>query len=267
MQKLITAGAAVLLIGIGAFSTADSDAQRATRTTQGEIIEKDGKVRVVEKVVEPETVYLVEDVVTTNPAMPIQFMPLGGHPGTWQIVTHHDWVLLLNTSTGESFHLEDNDDGLFWKPIHRPGNERREMPRMPRERMDREDINPERLAQRIEELRKKAEKARGESLEKLERTIEELERMRKEREPRGDRDRERDRPEERERDRDREENRKDRANELEDVIHDLEEKIGDLKERWEESDSVREREKLEKAVNELKEEAERVRKELKELRR
>ena len=67
MQKLITAGAAVLLIGIGAFSASHSDAQRAT---QGEVIEKDGKVRVVEKVMAPQD-------VTYTSAHPIQFRPHG----------------------------------------------------------------------------------------------------------------------------------------------------------------------------------------------
>lgn len=227
MQKLISAGAAVLLIGIGAFSTSWTDAQRAPRP---EAPREKEPPRVVFR--EKEDAHFV------------QMRREQPHPGTWQVIPHHDTLLLLNSATGETFMLEGNDDGPFWRPVPRRGMER---PEPARERM-----NPERVEQRLKELRKQLEKTRGEGRERIERAIEELERSR------GKRGEERDRPE---RDHER------HMEELEEVMHELEEKIGDMKERWEESDSVREREKLEKAIKELKEEADRVRNELKELRR
>ena len=252
MQKLITAGAALLLVGIGAFSVANTDAQRATCTTQGEIIEEEGKLRIVEKVIPPEGVFTPRN---TRLAVTDSYrFVTPAQPGTWQVVTHDDVILLVNTATGETFHLEDNDEGLYWKPIPRPGLERRvprmpEMPRMPRERADRdgERMSPEAIERRMDEIRRKMKEARGEARDRLERALEELEREHEDRdEPHRDRDHE---------------------EELAEIYDEIEEKIGDLKDRWKESDSVRERERLEKAIKELKEEAERIREELKERRR
>lgn len=45
-----------------------------------------------------------------------------GQPGTWQIVAHKDMLLLLNTASGDSFHLRETGvgGGVKWEPIPRP---------------------------------------------------------------------------------------------------------------------------------------------------
>ncbi len=43
-----------------------------------------------------------------------------GQPGMWQIVTHKDTVILLNTASGDTFRLGDGKEGPEWKPIPRP---------------------------------------------------------------------------------------------------------------------------------------------------
>ncbi|MBZ0137790.1 MAG: hypothetical protein K8I27_15600 [Planctomycetes bacterium] len=252
MQNLITAAAAVLLVGIGAFSAAHTDAQR---TTRGEVIEKDGEIIIVEEEVKPgaKITWAEKEDGRTTPGAPWGLFAAPSRPGTWQVITHDDVILLLNTATGETFHLDDNDDGMFWKPIPRP--DMRPMPALPRPEGDRRPQNAERVEQRLKELRKQLKNARGEDRQRLERAIEEIERAREEGEPRGEGQRDRDADRER------------HLGELEDVINEIEEEVSNLKVRFEKSDSVREREKIENAIRELKQEAERVRKELKELHR
>jgi hypothetical protein len=40
-----------------------------------------------------------------------------GQPGTWQIVTAKDMVLLLNSASGATFRLVQEDGGARWQPI------------------------------------------------------------------------------------------------------------------------------------------------------
>jgi hypothetical protein len=205
MQKLITALAAVLLVGMGAFSVAVGDAQRGPRPAQ--------------------------------PGADRPGMDRPAQPGTWQIVPGDRYTFLLNTATGQSFRLDGVEGRLFWEPIQGPGMEGRER-RFGPER-------PERAEQRLADLRARMKEARGEERERIERAIEELERTREDRRP----------------------GREPGPEDIEHRIKQIEEEIGDLKHRFKESDSVSERERLEKAIHEHAAEADRLRKELKQHRR
>lgn len=291
MQKLMIATAAILLTGVfGAFQVTGSDAQDARK--QVRIVERDDNRIVIQKngevkerpdggiVIETsgddeEVVYEVgEDgkwhvrrtVERQAPEPRAIFQMQRGmqpsQPGTWQIVSNDDEMILLNTATGATFMLDDNDDGLFWREIPRHGNDRAmpRIPEMPGWRGEREQPNrtPEQLERRLNELRKRIKESRGDAREKMEKAIHELERAL---EKAGEARREAPR-----RERENEEaNRERRTNELEEEIEELKERVKDLGNEAEETDSRRHARELEAEIKEIKELISNLKKELKEL--
>ncbi|MEZ5991685.1 MAG: hypothetical protein R3E76_04970 [Planctomycetota bacterium] len=292
MQKLMIAAAAILLTGVfGAFQVTGSDAQDAhkrVRTVEREenriVIQKNGEVkegpadgivietqgedeRVVYEVGEDGKWHVRRSVEREAPEprgiFQMQRVMQPGQPGTWQIVSNEDEMILLNTATGATFMLDDNDDGLFWREIPRRGTERA-MPRMPempdwRSERDQPNRTPEQIERRLNELRKRMKETRGDAREKMEKAIEELERAlekvgeaRRE-EPRRERENE-------------EANRERHADELEAQINELKEHIKDLSNEAEETDSRRRARELEGEIKEIKEMIGNLKKELKELR-
>ena len=277
MQKLIIAALAILVTGvIGAFSVPGNNAQDARRETRRTQADKPRVVEVEEgEIIEGEDGdWFIQRRRVQTPDTPRQPQapqpPMGGNmpmmrmtqpqAGTWQVVSHDDILLLLNTASGETFMLDDNDDGLFWRPIPRPGMGQRDMPRgmpeMPRmpgmDRPNGERPNREQLEQKLEQLHKRLKESEGERREQVKKAIEELENSL---EKLGNRDRGNERNEGADRER--------RRDELQGAIEELERKIGALKEKANDTDSKKEARKIEEQIGELKDKANALRKELK----
>lgn len=263
MYKIVAAVAAVLLSGVvGGLTLPSSDAQSAPR------------VRMVETrpAAESEVIELVEEdgvwlQARRGEAAPraAEFAPLqvmrGGQAGTWQIVTNRDVTILLNTATGETFHLAEKEGHLAWKPIERPGT-RAEMPALPRmrempgmppmpdrpaqpDRPNPDRPNADRLRKALEDARKRLKEAEGEEREALKRKIAEVEKTLHEMEKQDSRDKPRG-----------------EVQELETLLERLGDKIGMLEKKIKETDSKREAAELEGMVNELRGEVKRVKQEL-----
>lgn len=242
MHKWIAATAAVVLTGaLGIFSTG-GDAQDARGT---------------DKAPRPD----IERVEHAG-VQPVQFVrgQQQQRPGTWGIVTHDKVVLLYNTASGQTFHLNEREGNLHWKPVPGPGHERprhenpnrRERPDRgapsPRAPRDLDRMGKEDLENRLERMRERMREARGETRERLERAIHKIEEALEKRR-KGDR-----------------ENRPGRAvDDLEDVMGDIEERLRDLEEKLGETENRRERRELKGAIDELREEAGKLRKKIKDL--
>jgi hypothetical protein len=246
MQKLIVALSAILLTGIaGGFAATGNVAQEARRE-RAPIIELDEDDATELRLA--DGVWLQRQpaprVIESRPGILFQ----NNQPGTWQIVTGREQMVLLNTATGETFRLVENKEGVHWQPIPRPMDERRsmpEMPRMPNPRGDREMPRMDDLEAKLEAMRKELKGAKGEARERIERSIEELERA-------MERARDADKRQPAPRDRD-----DDAANQL----RELDEKIGKLKKKHEESDSIKDRAEIEQMIKELRSKAEKLKKE------
>ncbi|MHC4841118.1 MAG: hypothetical protein ACYTDT_09215 [Planctomycetota bacterium] len=246
MIKTVAALIALVAGGFaGAVLTSESDAQRIIVEEEETVILKTGE--------------LVEPVRnrTTMQTIPMQF----AQRAHWELREVNDWIMLFNPMSGETFYLDDNDDGVFWKPIHRQGAERFERVRREQNeraterRRERDPDARDRDLRRAEEDMERHEEAIDRLREALERAEEARNRARDERE-------DRDRDVERERDDD----RRDVRNELKRHLEELEEEAHALKKKFEDADGKDLRRKIEKKMKQKLSELDKVRKKLKELR-
>ncbi len=131
MTRWIAAAVAIVAAGIGgAMFVPGADAQPVPESeTKIEVVEI--KPEVVEPVVlKPEVVKPVVQWVNprehiyrnarTGPIVQSLFAGSAQQPGTWQIISHKDTLLLLNTASGDTFRLGEGNEGPEWKPIPRP---------------------------------------------------------------------------------------------------------------------------------------------------
>lgn len=260
MYKIVAAVAAVLLSGVvGGLALPSSDAQSAPRVRVAET-RPAAETEVIE-LVEEDGVWLQARRGEAAPRA-AEFAPLqvtrGGQAGTWQIVTNRDITILLNTATGETFHLAEKEGHLAWKPIDRPMPcaempalpRLREMPPMPDrpaqpDRPNPDRPNADRLRKALEDARKRLKEAEGEEREALKRKIEEVEKTLHEMEKKEGRDQP-----------------KGEVQELETLLQRLGDKVGMLEKKIKETDSKREAAALEAMANELRGEIKRVKQEL-----
>jgi len=287
MQKLMVALGAILITGVvGGFSVGGNVAQDAgkERVRIVELEESgDAELRYDEldtvEIIEQDGVYRLLQRQPAPRAEQRRMPGMGGpgQPGTWQITSGGDRTFLLNTATGDSYLLAKGEEGMHWQPIHRPMPEMPQVPRVPGPRMERDFPQTPDLDEKLEALRKELRNAKGEARERIENAIEELELARKrvrEGEKRDVQPREKREPQPRDKrdvepkdKRDSDANDRERAiDELKQKLEHVEQEMADIKERHAESDSVKEREKLEKAAKELAARAEELRKKIKELR-
>jgi hypothetical protein len=131
MTRWIAAAVAIVAAGIGgAILVPNADAQDSK--AESSAFEK------VRKNSEPAPLFektfygqafkpTLQTAKTTERSLPVSgsvmtYLTSAGQPGTWQIVTHKDMVLLLNTASGDTFHLRETGvgGGVKWEPIPRP---------------------------------------------------------------------------------------------------------------------------------------------------
>ncbi|MCF6228456.1 MAG: hypothetical protein L3J82_07340 [Planctomycetes bacterium] len=119
MLKTVAALMALIVGGFaGAVATSDSDAQRVVEVeTEIVTLEKDGDVilKVNGELVEVTT----ETSTFLTPTDKPPNLTFFAQQGKWEIREVHDWVMLFNPATGETYYLDDDDDRLTWKRIQR----------------------------------------------------------------------------------------------------------------------------------------------------
>lgn len=124
-MKWIAASLGVLLAGIlGTLTIAHTQAQEAETVDVVQAEPNETLRRVAQRDAERaehERARLAElrSTFTSNQARiaPAQLFQVHGQPGTWQIVTAREMVLLLNSSTGATFLLEHQEGQARWKAI------------------------------------------------------------------------------------------------------------------------------------------------------
>jgi hypothetical protein len=131
MFKFIAALIAVVAAGLGgAILVPRADAQPVA------IIQRDEALEQVGRLAEPrQSEYLAKQFAELGNASLLHewfqaqarptatyFMPTS-QTGTWQIVSHDKLALLLNTASGETFVLREQEGKLSWQPIPRPKSE------------------------------------------------------------------------------------------------------------------------------------------------
>ncbi len=181
MIKTVAALMALVVGGFaGAVLTEDTNAQR--------IDVNDEKTVILE----------IEELTTSNSAgewfqrSPMHLQMINGQRGGWEIREVNDWVMLFNPASGETFYLEDDDDGIFWKPIERRGGPDRREGRRGDDRDNRRDDDRregrgddrrsrreklerylDELEEQLSELKEKLEDADGKHRKKIERALKE----------------------------------------------------------------------------------------------
>lgn len=246
MYKVIAAAAAVLLSGvIGSMTLPVSDAQ-SRLVPQPAPMPGPMPPMVVELEPEEDTIVMFE-----GPDLRGQFAR-PGQPGTWQIATSRDMTILLNTATGECYHLVGREGNFHWKPIERPAPRPetqwpglRELPTFP-PMPPAERPGADRMRKALEEARRDLKDAEGKEREALKRKIEELERA-LEKQPAPENQPKR---------------ALDRVEELETLLTRLNDKVAALEKRIKETDSKKESRELESMASELRAEIKRVKQEL-----
>jgi hypothetical protein len=133
MTRWIAAAVAIVAAGIGgAILVPSADAQEAK--SEGPVVVLETEEREVEVAKDgwdvPDRLTLPTYFTWRSaPATRTALVAGHGQPGTWQIVTHEKMVLLLNTASGDTFHLrEDGVGGVKWEPIPRPELPRHDVP-------------------------------------------------------------------------------------------------------------------------------------------
>jgi hypothetical protein len=125
MFKFIAALVAVVAAGLGgAILVPRADAQAVDEPVI--VIQEDEAVEPVRRFAEPLHEWLQAQA---RPAA-TYFMPTS-QTGTWQIISHDKLALLLNTASGETFVLREQEGKLSWQPIPRPKSEARRSALLP----------------------------------------------------------------------------------------------------------------------------------------
>jgi hypothetical protein len=132
MFKFIAALVAVVAAGLGgAILVPRADAQAVDEPVI--VIQEDEAVEQVRRFAEPrQSEFLAKQFAELGNANLLHrwvqaqgqpaatyFMPTS-QTGTWQIVSHDKLALLLNTASGETFVLREQEGRLSWQPIPRP---------------------------------------------------------------------------------------------------------------------------------------------------